>query len=489
MKPHSNVPIINRAPIELQKKNLRLEKQFGVLHNYMGKYLVTWHNNIIYVLDPVNIKVLSVCSQLKSVIAVDVHKDEIFVVETSRNVVRLAPKPEVVLVQHGNSPKAITSSIPSPKPDFKIPDDPLRLLASKIKETSKALPKFNSSALISTMKSVLEADLNIQEGLPNISPQGTPDLEEFFPEQNQEVSPVLQHANSEEIEKFEKISTDSFQEVLLVQFKPEKKSKRKRNNGDPMSDTTSLSSQGSSNSEGLGDSPERDRIFSPSIPNGVKQTQNIIKEEVSPMEVRSKEEMLAKLLNWSELMPSLEDSESKNDRELPGIKISLASPVSEMKIKENNSVSASECEQYHETEEFLNDIANDDNEPSTIVSTFEGNSFGAGKSPQLRNTAEDAMESRSVVNSSNSSSISITTESGTTDYDNLESISENTSSHHNISLGNATDFFGPPSGSSNVTLTEENASTFQDGVMSECPQNSLMTSLLPVQDVKVDGTP
>jgi len=496
--PHGAIPVINRVTHDVEEQNLSQEKQFGFLHNFMGKYLVTWHNHIIYVLDPVTVKVISSCSQLKSILSVDVHKDEIFVVETGRTVIRISPRPEEIIFPVNNS-KSIKDPVPGFKSDFRIPDQPFRLIASKIKETSRALPKFNSSSIITTMRNVLEADLNIQDGyIPNVIPLRAPEVPEIFLEPTLPLSPEVEQANSQEIEKFDKITGHSFQEVLLSQFKPEKKRPKKRNE-DVMSvsDSISLSSQGSSNSEALMDSPERDRTFirtptssssSPSVSVGqLDQVQDSGRQEqeISPTELRSKEEMLAKMLKWSELLPSFEKGTSEINTDAQ--EVEPAPPLIQW-------IYSSDDDDQTESEPAATAISDvhDQGRQNFDFPTISQNSGHVKSEACSGNFTENKLTNGTVTSTSNrSDSISSAITDGLGESESFASIYDDSSGSHTLSIASSQDFFGPPSGSSNVTITEANSLTnaTETGSSGIVEPHSIMASILPVQDMLVSGSP
>ncbi|XP_022123297.2 WD repeat-containing protein CG11141 [Pieris rapae] len=79
-----------------QKKHSHSEKEynFGPLHVFREHFLVSHNEHFLYVLDPRSLTAVAVVDDLRRILSVSVNKEEIFILEGERSLVRLAHKPE-----------------------------------------------------------------------------------------------------------------------------------------------------------------------------------------------------------------------------------------------------------------------------------------------------------------------------------------------------------------------------------------------------------
>ncbi|XP_012272328.1 WD repeat-containing protein CG11141 [Orussus abietinus] len=89
---YTEVELLNPTP-ESAKKN-REEPTFGVMLPFCDDLLVTYSNDIIYVINPTTIAITSEIADLRHIIDVACTKDEIFILEGERNIIRIAYYPE-----------------------------------------------------------------------------------------------------------------------------------------------------------------------------------------------------------------------------------------------------------------------------------------------------------------------------------------------------------------------------------------------------------
>lgn len=92
--------LLNPAP-EGSKKN-RGEPSFGIVLPFCDDLLVTYSDDVIYVVNPNTIAITSVVTDLRRVTDVTCTKDEIYVLEGERNILRIAHYPEDNTFMSGN---------------------------------------------------------------------------------------------------------------------------------------------------------------------------------------------------------------------------------------------------------------------------------------------------------------------------------------------------------------------------------------------------
>ncbi|KAK9885857.1 hypothetical protein WA026_013734 [Henosepilachna vigintioctopunctata] len=90
----TEVPLLNPVTRKLQTFSTK-EINFGVLKPFGENLLVTHSNAVVYILDPNSMTIVSKISHLRSVLDVVCHKDEIFILEEDRNLIRISTKPEL----------------------------------------------------------------------------------------------------------------------------------------------------------------------------------------------------------------------------------------------------------------------------------------------------------------------------------------------------------------------------------------------------------
>lgn len=226
--------------------------QFGLIYNYLGKYLLTFTSTDIFVIDPINIQIVTSFSL--NIDSVGINGNEIFILENTRQLIRLSIEPDpystTTLIDYNNT--NTTNSQQQQWPDT------FNFLSTKLKKTTAALQK---STFLSTVKNViLETNdyllqdssriiplsslsivppttnfydipsatdeqqfrttntrnhFNHQKSSP--SQQTSEDLPATMAQPNEEYQEKLRAA----IEKFDKISQESFdKEIVVAQFKP-----------------------------------------------------------------------------------------------------------------------------------------------------------------------------------------------------------------------------------------------------------------------------
>ncbi|KAL3284748.1 hypothetical protein HHI36_018892 [Cryptolaemus montrouzieri] len=89
----TEIPLLNPVSKHLQK-NTPKELNFGIILPFGENLLLTYNSSVVYILDPEAMTVVSKISQLRRVLDVACHKDEILILEEDRNIIRISSKPE-----------------------------------------------------------------------------------------------------------------------------------------------------------------------------------------------------------------------------------------------------------------------------------------------------------------------------------------------------------------------------------------------------------
>ena len=84
--------LLNPAP-EGSKKN-RGEPSFGIVLPFYDDLLITYCDDVVYVVNPNTIAITSIVNDLRHVTDVACTKDEIFILEGERNILRISYYPE-----------------------------------------------------------------------------------------------------------------------------------------------------------------------------------------------------------------------------------------------------------------------------------------------------------------------------------------------------------------------------------------------------------
>ena len=240
---HTEVELLNPAP-ESSKKN-RGEPTFGVILPFCDDLLVTYSDDIIYVVNPQTIAITSIVTDLRRVTDVACTKDEIFVLEGERNIIRIAyyPETDMFLPEINNTPDPLSSFAEMSKP---VTNGILEL-TSKLKESAivpaMSFHKINPTNIIQSVGIVpivtADADatsiVHAEEAVEipsttaiNLNTSLTVDISRAT-EQNDacKTNGIDQNEKyNERRQIFQKIGQQEFEDVV---FTPERKIKKSRN--------------------------------------------------------------------------------------------------------------------------------------------------------------------------------------------------------------------------------------------------------------------
>lgn len=85
------VPLLN--PVHSKVTNIK-DTYFGPCHYYMGKYIVTYCESIVFIVNLEKLKVMATIKRLRNIQYLTVNGNEIFIVEGGRSIVRISIVPE-----------------------------------------------------------------------------------------------------------------------------------------------------------------------------------------------------------------------------------------------------------------------------------------------------------------------------------------------------------------------------------------------------------
>nr|XP_019542857.2 WD repeat-containing protein CG11141 [Aedes albopictus] len=87
--PTVEIPILNPS-----KYPIRIPTTFGKLYTFQDKFLLSVANDMLFVMDLDQMKVVASLTRLRHIIDIAVHKHEIFIVESPRSLIRLSTLPD-----------------------------------------------------------------------------------------------------------------------------------------------------------------------------------------------------------------------------------------------------------------------------------------------------------------------------------------------------------------------------------------------------------
>ncbi|XP_072942692.1 WD repeat-containing protein CG11141 [Epargyreus clarus] len=98
-----------------QKKHSHADREynFGPLHVFREHFLVSHNEHILYILDPRSLTAVAVVDDLRRIVSVSVSREEIFVLEGARSLLRLAHAPEPAARTADEPPSLMSKSLTS----------------------------------------------------------------------------------------------------------------------------------------------------------------------------------------------------------------------------------------------------------------------------------------------------------------------------------------------------------------------------------------
>ncbi|XP_019888687.1 WD repeat-containing protein CG11141 isoform X2 [Ooceraea biroi] len=244
---HTEVALLNPAP-EGSKKN-RGEPSFGIVLPFCDDLLVTYCDDVVYVVNPNTIAITSIVNDLRHVTDVSCTKDEIFILEGERNILRIAYYPENNTFVSGET-KIALDPLSSFAEYSKPVTDGILELTWKLKENSivPAIPFakisptniIQSVGIVPTVTVGTDVDItNAEEAveIPPIVPinLSTPLITDInkIPEHNDtsERKKAEEARNNDRREIFQRIGQQEFEDVVFTPEKRQKKSRSRTANG------------------------------------------------------------------------------------------------------------------------------------------------------------------------------------------------------------------------------------------------------------------
>ncbi|XP_026743873.1 WD repeat-containing protein CG11141 [Trichoplusia ni] len=100
-------------PSQQKHSHAQREYNLGPLHVFREHFLVSHNEHILYILDPRSLTAVAVVDDLRRILSVSVNKDEIFVLEGPRSLLRLAHAPEPAAADEpvNQMTKSLTTSL------------------------------------------------------------------------------------------------------------------------------------------------------------------------------------------------------------------------------------------------------------------------------------------------------------------------------------------------------------------------------------------
>lgn len=364
----SEAQLINPVSKSLRKLLPQKEASFGMVLPFHDHLLVTYNNDVVYILNPKELTVDAMISNLRGVLGVAVCKDEIFILEGERSLIRISENPEPI---YDMTPPIPTASNFLP-------------ITTSIKDITH---KIQTSSIISAIPPFIETtfggDLNIHTDLTSII-----NAEEAI-ESPRKVPIRKQDESYRKLQIYDKISNQNFDKDIL--YKPKR---LRKPNVSP-----SIASWSSNSSE------EHDgHVSKPTIM--MESTVNIFPDLRSPESIKndieSKEKLLADVLCFDKVKIS---TEPENGQLEISTKSSTSNESSNLSFKSEfllNATSKSDSMKNESYSEIQYGPPSGSSNPTSIVEPEVPACISIPNDWQLQNVS--AKQERKITESSMSDS-------------------------------------------------------------------------------------
>ncbi|XP_015517957.2 WD repeat-containing protein CG11141 isoform X1 [Neodiprion pinetum] len=241
---YTEVELLN--PVSENTKKSRGEPTLGIILPFCEDLLVTYSDDVVYVINPINVGITSAVTDLRRVTSVACNKDELFILEGDRNIIRVAYHPETDTLLSVPEVETTTDPLPSLAEISKPIAAGIMELTSKFKESSivPAIPllKINPSNLIQSISimptiTVGTDTTTVTKGeeaieIPHIPPLGVemnlitevteePATTDFESGNRNDI--IQKKTQDERWRIFQKIGEQEFEDIV---FTPERKNKK-----------------------------------------------------------------------------------------------------------------------------------------------------------------------------------------------------------------------------------------------------------------------
>ncbi|KAF5295886.1 hypothetical protein FQR65_LT10374 [Abscondita terminalis] len=318
----SEVQLINPVPKGIRKLLPQKEASFGIVMPFNDNLLVTYNNDVVYIVNPKDLTVHTMVSNLRGVLGVAACKDEIFILEGDRSLVRISENPEP---NYDATPSIPTASSFLP-------------ITTTLKDLTHKLQTSNIISATPPLTDLTYGDFNVHTDVTSVI-----NAEEAI--ESPRKVPTKLNDTHKKLQIYDKISNQNFDDAIL--YKPTKR-QRKTNMS---SSTVSLSSNSSE---------ERDSSITKATIMNVS-TIGILPDLRSPESIKNdienKEKILADVLCFDKVKISAEPEDTSNKARLEdstrssGSNTTLGSSNSTDHITEsfNSQSSASDKERKKDT--------------------------------------------------------------------------------------------------------------------------------------------
>ncbi|XP_026464297.1 WD repeat-containing protein CG11141-like [Ctenocephalides felis] len=380
-KPKFTVPLLNPKP-KSGKDCLALQPElpnFGIIKPY-GPYLLTYNQQVMYLLDPNGPEVLAVLTEFRDILSVSIIDHEIFILEGPRSLIRISTAPDDNIVRADNNIASILT-----------PSTILSKLNSKLKTFSKHL---EDNAIDS--EEVVKAEECIE--LPPIEKLSFDELPLLEVKENSQDHFSQNSLHYTKLCTFDKINNLDYDENILYKSEIRKKRKIIHSEVENSADVkTSLASNNMSKSE----SNYRSNELEPLI---LKKNYTIpdLRSPTSILEdIKYKENKLAKLLNLEKItIPQKQNTgnEDSDKKFLEDFQKVLQLPRTKLDTLENCKSSTEEISNGHHLHSTDDSMIDSPKQSKTNDINFKADeTIISGKTPNEETDHKNRVDDESYI--------------------------------------------------------------------------------------------